>query len=203
MIAFFKESRESLDTWVRELKGLRKKVFNKDDMGEEAGGEEGASSSSKSAPLPVPGTSDKKLDEKVTTLPTDPNPLVRIAGEISLQEIEGVLAKSLEKIRRIKSIVEEKTVNEEYAHELLAFYMSLMALRNKALMDGEWLEWKLVYLRNVCRKTELDCLPNVIKEALRDVYPNVPIFPTPQQPMVGRKSIPEEKEKWFRRMSFC
>ena len=63
-----------------------------------------------------------------------------IAGEISLQEIEGVLEKSLEKIRRIKSIVEKKTENEEYVHDLLAFYMSLMASRNKELMDGEWLE---------------------------------------------------------------
>ena len=89
--------------------------------------------------------------------------------------------------------MEKKTENEEYAHELLAFYMSLMASRNKALMDGEWLECKLVYLGNVCRKTELDCLPNVIKEAIRDVYPNVPIFPTPQQLMVGKKLIPEEK----------
>ena len=50
-----------------------------------------------------------------------------------------------------------------------------------------------MYLGNVCKKTELDCLPNVIKEALRDIYPNVPIFPTPQQPMVGKKLIPKEK----------
>ena len=175
---FFKERRESLDTWVREFVGLRRKEFDKDDTGEEAGGEEGASSSSKSTPMPVPGTSEKKSDE-VTMLPSAPNPQARIAGEISLQEIEGFLKKSLEKIRRIKSIVEKKTENEQYVHELLAFYMSLMASRNKELMDGEWLEWKLVYLGNVCRKTELDSLPNIIKEALRDIYPNVPIFPVP------------------------
>ena len=35
-------------------------MFDEDDMGEEAGGEEEALSSSKSAPLPVPGTSKKK-----------------------------------------------------------------------------------------------------------------------------------------------
>ena len=40
MIAIFKECRESLDTWVREFEGLRRKVFNEDDTGEEAGGEE-------------------------------------------------------------------------------------------------------------------------------------------------------------------
>ena len=177
---------------MREFKGLRRKVFDEDDMGEEAGGEEEASSSSKSAPLPICGTSEKKLDE-VTMLPSDPKPRVRIAGEISLKEIKGVLKKSLEKIRRIKSIVEKKTENEQYVHELLAFYMSLMASRNQELMDREWLEWKLMYLGNVCRKTELDCLPNVIKEALRDIYPNVPIFPTPQKQMVGDKSIPKEK----------
>ena len=50
-----------------------------------------------------------------------------------------------------------------------------------------------MYLGNVCRKTELDCLPNVIKEALRDIYPNILIFSTPQQLMVGKKSIPKEK----------
>ena len=97
VIAIFKECRESLDMWVREFKGLRSKVFDEDDMGEEAAGEEGASYSSKSTPLPVPGTSEKKSDE-VTTIPTDPNPQVRITGEISLQEIKGVLEKSLEKI---------------------------------------------------------------------------------------------------------
>ena len=69
---------------MREFEGLRKKVLDEDDMGEEAGGEEGASSSSKPAPLPVPGTSDKKSDEKVTMLPTDPKPQARLAGEISL-----------------------------------------------------------------------------------------------------------------------
>ena len=167
-------------------------MFDEDDMGEEEGEEEEASSSSKSTPLPVPGTSEKKSDE-VTVLPSDPSPQARIAGEISLQEIERVLEKSLEKIRRIKSIVEKKTENEEYVHELLAFYMSLMASKNKELMDGEWLEHKLIYLGNVCRKTELDCLPNVIKEALRDIFPNVLIFPTLQQPMVGKKSILKEK----------
>ena len=59
-------------------------------------------------------------------------------------------------------------------------------------MDGEWLECKLVYLGNVFRKMELDCLPNLIKEALRDIFPNVPIFPTPQKPMVRKKLIPKE-----------
>ena len=70
-----------------------------------------------------------------------------------------------------------------------------MASRNKELMDGEWLERKLVYLGNVCRNTVLDCLPNVIKEALRDIYPNVLIFPTPQKPTVGKKLIPKDKKE--------
>ena len=121
---------------MREFEGLRRKVFDEDDMGEEAGGEEEASSSSKSTPLPVPGTSENKSGE-VTMLPSDPNPQARIAGEISLQKIKGVLENSLEKIRRIKSIVEKKTENEQYVHKLLAFYISLMASRNKELMDGE------------------------------------------------------------------
>ena len=141
--------------------------------------------------MPVPGTSVKK----VTMLPSAPNPQVRIVGEISLQEIEGVLEKSLEKIRRINSKVEKKTENEQYVHKFLAFYMSLMASRNKELMDREWLEWKLVYLGNVCRKTELDSRPNIIKKALRDIYPYVPISPVPQQEMVGKKLIPEEKKR--------
>ena len=135
----------------------------------------------------------KKTSDEVTTLPSDPNPQARIAGGISLKEIEQVLEKSLEKIRRIKSIVKKKTENEQYVHELLAFYMSLMASRNKELMDREWLECKLVYLGNVCSKMELDCLPNLIKEAFRDIFPNVLIFPTPQKPMVGKKLIPKEK----------
>ena len=80
------------------------------------GGEEGASSSSKSAPMHVPRTSEKNLDEG-TMLPSAPNPQVRIAGEISQHEIEGVLEKSLEKITRINSIVEKNTENEQYVHE--------------------------------------------------------------------------------------
>ena len=52
---------ESLDTCVWEFGGLKNKVFDKDDMGEEAEGEEEASSSSKWTPLPVPGTSEKKI----------------------------------------------------------------------------------------------------------------------------------------------
>ena len=52
-----------------------------------------------------------------------------------------------------------------------------------------------MYLGNVCRKTELDSLLNIIKKALRDIYPNVPIFPVLRQQMVGKKLITEEKKR--------
>ena len=64
-----------------------------------------------------------------------------------------------------------------------------MGTRNTNLMDGEWLEWKIFYIANVCRKTELDCLATVIKEALRDMYPNVPIFPAVEKPLFQQNEV--------------
>ena len=121
-----------------------------------------------------PGTS---TSSEVPSPPTDPNPQVRIASEIALDEIEEVITKALEKICHIRNIVKKNNENDEHTKELFAYYISLVGSRNTNLMDGEWLEQKIFYITNLCRKTELDCLVTVIKEALRDMYPNIPIFP--------------------------
>ena len=114
---------------------------------------------------------------QVASPPTDPNPKARLSSEVALDEIEEVITKALEKIRQIKNIVKKKNENDEYTKELFTYSTSLVGSRNTNLMDGEWLEWKIFYIANVCRKMELDCLATVIKEALRDMYPNVTIFP--------------------------
>ena len=145
-----------------------------------------------------PGTS---TSSEVPSPPTDPNPQVRIASEIALDEIEEVITKALEKFCHIRNIVKKNNENDEYTKELFAYYISLVGSRNTNLMDGEWLERKIFYIANLCRKTELDCLVTVIKEALRDMYPNIPIFPTVQKELFeecevsSEQKIDEELEK--------
>ena len=190
---------------MTEFEGLRKKVFDDDDFGEEPEetdekktetSSEPQPSTSSGAPSEIPeGTREgntKSADDKGTELQKDPNPHVRMAAGVALEEIEEVLEKCLQKIRRIKSIVGNQKENNEYTKELLAFYISLMSAKNTNLMDGEWLERKIVYMGNTCRKTELDCLPNIVKEALRDVYPNIPIFPVIGQGVFHRNESPSE-----------
>lgn len=126
-----------------------------------------------------------------TELLKEPNHHVRMAAGVALEEIEEVLEKCLQKVRRIKTIVGTDKENEEYSKELMAFYISLVSLKNTNLMDGEWLERKIFHIANTCRKTELECLSDVVKEAMRDVYPNIPIFPVIGQGVFGR----EEKEE--------
>ena len=140
-----------------------------------------------------PSTSSVSTSERQTgtELPKEPNRHVRMAAGVALEEIEEVLDKCLQKVRRIKTLVGNKKGNEEYSKELLALYISLLSSKNSNLMDGEWLERKIVYLANTCKKTELDCLANLLKEALRDVYPNIPIFPVIGQGVFSRE---EKKE---------
>ena len=182
---------------MTEFEGLRKKVFDDDDFGEETDEKKteafstpqpGTSSGAPSEPQEgTHGAKTKSDDDKGTELPKDPNPHIRMASGVALEEIEEVLEKCLQKICHIKSIVGNKKENDEYTKELLDFYISLMLAKNTNLMDGEWLERKIVYMANTCRKTELDCLPNIVKEALRDVYPNIPIFPVIGQGIFHRK----------------
>ena len=84
--------------------------------------------------------------------------------------------------------------NEEYTKGHFAYYISLVGSRNTNLMDREWLEWKIFYITNLCRKTDLDCLATVIKEALRDMYPNIPIFPTVQKELFEEREVSSEKK---------
>ena len=171
-------------------------MFDDDDFREEEDEKKTESSSTPQPNTSSGATSEHQMgtksdDDKCTELPKDPNPHVRMAAGVALEEIEEVLEKCLQKIRQIKSIVGNKKENKEYTKELLAFYISLLGAKNTNLMDREWLKRKIVYLANTCKKTELDFLANVVKEALRDVYPNIPIFPVVRQ---GVFSWKEKKE---------
>ena len=171
-------------------------MFDDDDFGEEEHEKKTESSSTPQPSTSSGATSEHQMgtksdDDRGTELPKDPNPYVRMAAGVALEEIEEVLEKCLQKIRQIKSIVGNEKENNEYTKELLAFYISLLGAKNTNLMDGEWLERKIVYLANRCKKTKLDFLANVVKEALRDVYPNIPIFPVVGQ---GVFSWKEKKE---------
>ena len=59
---------------------------------------------------------------------------------------------------------------------MCAFYVMLVGTKEKKLMPGEWLEIKLSFLQTHCKGTNMDIIVNIIKECMRDVYPNVPIF---------------------------
>ena len=83
--------------------------------------------------------------------------------------------------------------NDEYTKELFAYYISLVGSRNTNLMDGEWLELKIFYIANVCRKMKLDCLATVIKEALSQ-YSNIPIFPAVQKQLFEEGEVSFEKK---------
>ena len=62
--------------------------------------------------------------------------------------------------------------------EIYSFYVMLVGTKEKKLMSGEWMERKLSFLQMHCKGTEMDIIVSVFKECMRDVYPNLPIFPS-------------------------
>ena len=61
---------------------------------------------------------------------------------------------------------------------MTTFYVMLMGTKEKKLMAGEWMERKLSFLQMHCKGTQMYIIVSVIKECMRDVYPNLPIFPS-------------------------
>ena len=68
--------------------------------------------------------------------------------------------------------------NQEFMREIYSFYVMLIGTKEKKLMAGEWMERKLSFLQTHCKGTQMDIIVSVIKECMRDVYPNLPIFPS-------------------------
>ena len=48
-------------------------------------------------------------------------------------------------------------------------------------MYGEFVGQKLAFMQTQCKGTELDVVVSVVKECLRDIYPNLPIFPLQEE----------------------
>ena len=59
---------------------------------------------------------------------------------------------------------------------MYAFYVMLVGTKEKKSMAGEWMEKILSFLQTHCKGMEMDIIVSVIKECMRHVYPNVPIF---------------------------
>ena len=97
--------------------------------------------------------------------------------ECALDEVEDALRNSIKNLQRLKEIVKKgKGGNKEFLKEMYAFYVMLVGTKEKKLMAGEWMERKLSFFQTHCKGMEMDIIVSVIKECMRDVYPNVPIF---------------------------
>ena len=178
-----------METWVREFEGHRSKVFEEDftkgeqgesKEGEEKGteGEQGESQEGeekgKEEMEKTVEEEGKKPEEKCLKLED-----TCMVVECTLDEVEDALRVSIKHLQCVKEIVKKGREGEkEFFNEMCAFYIMLVGMKEKKLMPGEWLERKLSFLQTHCKGTEMDIIVNIIKECMRDVYPNVPIFLT-------------------------
>ena len=97
--------------------------------------------------------------------------------ECTLDKVEDALRVSIKHLQCLKKIVKKgREGKKEFFSKMCAFYIMLLGMKEKKLMPGEWLERKLSFLQTHCKGTKMDIIVNIIKECMRDVYPNVPIF---------------------------
>ena len=102
-----------------------------------------------------------------------------IVAECTLDEVEDALGACIKNIRCLKKIVKKgKWGNQEFMREIYSFFVMLMGTKEKKLMAGELMERKLSFLQMNCKGTQMDIIVSVVKECMRDVYPNLPIFPS-------------------------
>ena len=99
--------------------------------------------------------------------------------ECALDEVEDALRVSIKHLQCLMEIVKNRKEGKKlFFSKMCAFYVMLVGMKEKKLMPGEWLERKLSFLQTHCKGTEMDIIVNIIKECMRDVYTNVPIFPS-------------------------
>ena len=158
---------------MREFEGHRSKVFDEDDSveGEEEGEKEDVGEKRTEEETEK---SDEVEVKKCVDLEN-----TCIVTECALDEVEDALGACIKNIRRLKEIVKKgKGGNKEFMREIYSFYVMLVGTKEKKLMAGEWMERKLSFLQTHCKGTQMDIIVSVIKECVRDVYPNLPIFPS-------------------------
>ena len=91
----------------------------------------------------------------------------------------GALTEAWKNVMRMKDIVAKgREGGKDVSRELCAFYVSLIGVKKHKLMPGEWLERKLSFIHTHSKGSKMDMVVSAIKECMRDVYPNIPIFPT-------------------------
>ena len=156
---------------MREFEGHRSKAFDEDDLveGEEEGEKEEVGDKWKEE------ETEKSMEvEKCVDLENS-----CIVAKCALGEVEDALGACIKNIRRLKETVKKgKGGNQDFLREMYGFYVILVGTKEKNLMVGEWMEKKLSFLQTHCKGTQMDIIVSVIKECMRDVYPNLPIFPS-------------------------
>ena len=156
---------------MREFEGHRSKAFDEDDLveGEEEGEKEDVGEKRKEEETEKSEEVEKCVDLENTC----------IVAECALDEVEDALGACIKNIRCLKEIVKKgKGGNQEFMREIYSFYVMLIGTKENKLMAGEWMERKLSFLQTHCKGTQMDIIVSVIKECMRDVYPNLPIFPS-------------------------
>ena len=80
---------------------------------------------------------------------------------------------------RMKDIVAKgREGGKDVSRELCTFYVSLIGMKKHKLMPGEWLERKLSFIHTHSKGSNMEMVVSAIKECMRDLYPNIPIFPS-------------------------
>ena len=153
--------------WVREFEGYRKRVFDYDEETETEEMKEGASGKEGN----VATVSSKEETAKMPL--AKPSSLQQVAIESSIEEIIQMTVKAEHKLNELKDIIKGKD-----PIKLASFYCALVGSKQNPLMYGEWMERKMVYILNHTKGRELEIVVNAIKEVMRDLYPNIPIYPT-------------------------
>ena len=157
---------------MREFEGHRKKVFEEDDISEEGGDvtEEGKTSTSGDVNAQGTSTEISKGGAEKENRNMSKSQIAII--DATIDEILAMMLQMEKKLMYLKEIIKEGDEKK-----LNAFYLSMIAAAKSPLMHGEWLERQLVHLQKTVKGTDFSLLVNVMKECIRDMYPNIPIFP--------------------------
>ena len=159
-----------------EFEGHRKKVFKEDDVSEEGGEggdvtEEGKTSTS--GDVSAQGTSTQISEGGAEKENRNMSKSQIAIIDAMIDEILAMMSEMEKKLTHLKEIVKEGDEKK-----LNAFYLSMIAATKSPLMHGEWLEHQLVHLQKTVKGTDFSLLVNVMKECMRHMYPNIPIFPS-------------------------
>ena len=156
-----------------EFEGHRKKVFKEDDISEEGGDVTEEGKTSTSGDVSAQGTSTQISEKGVEKENRNMSKSQIAIIDVTIDEILGMMSQMEKKLTHLKEIVKEGDEKKLYA-----FYLSMIAATKSPLMHGEWLECQLVHLQKMVKGIDFSLLVNVMKECMRDMYPNIPIFPS-------------------------